>query len=95
MSMNLYCVNLDLWQTPTYITNMCCMTEEGIMHTLTGADAIRALNCYMEWVSSHINGLWKDEESCRIMRDGVNTECKKVQEHIKNTPPEKISVYRM
>ena len=95
MSMNLYCDGLDLWQTPTYITNMCCMTEDGVMHTLTGVQAIRALNCYMEWVSSYINGVWKDEESCNRMRENVKAECEKVKDYIKHTPLEKISVYIM
>jgi hypothetical protein len=53
MRMNLYLrINghsVELWQTPTYITNMCLMTSKGLKPKVTGKQAARALNCYFEW----------------------------------------------
>lgn len=51
MSINLHCNKVKLWQTPTYITYMCLMTPKGADYA-TGAEAVRALKCYVEWAGS-------------------------------------------
>ena len=53
MSMNL-CLTVDgktveLWQTPTYITDMCMMTSKGVKSVMSGKQAMRALRIYFEW----------------------------------------------
>lgn len=53
MSMNLCLTvdgkDIDLWQTPTYVTNMCLMTSKGVKRTVSGKKAERALQAYFEW----------------------------------------------
>jgi hypothetical protein len=49
MSMNLHCNQVELWQTPTYVTHMCLMNKDGIAADATGDEAVRALRCYLEW----------------------------------------------
>jgi hypothetical protein len=70
MSMNLYCDEVELWQTPTYITYMCYSNEDG------GWKGI--LYRYIEWVKDHTNGVWKDDQldKYKEITDSVN-------EHIK------------
>lgn len=52
MSINLYCEQMELWQTPTYITYMCYSNNDG------GWMGVRYR--YTHWVKSHLNGVWKD-----------------------------------
>jgi hypothetical protein len=40
---------VDLWQTPTYITEMCLMTSKGVKSSMTGKHARRAMNIYFNW----------------------------------------------
>ena len=50
MSMNLKCKEVDLWQTPTYITYMCYSNGDG------GWKGI--LYRYSEWAKGSINGAY-------------------------------------
>lgn len=63
MSMNLHCEEVELWQTPTYITNMCYSKEDG------GWEGIRYR--YIEWVKSHRNGVWENYEKYEDMCEHV------------------------
>lgn len=54
MSMNLCCDEMDLWQTPSYITYMCYSEEDG------GWEGIKRR--YITWVKSHSNGVWRKEQ---------------------------------
>jgi hypothetical protein len=67
MSINLHCkwkgieVNLD--QTPTYITNMCMVQPNGkVCWELTGKKAKHVLQIYCQWLGSNRNGTWKTPE---------------------------------
>ena len=67
MSMNLAVscdgIDLKLWQTPTYITRMCLMTENGYRSRVKGNNAMRAVFCYLQWVSNYgieLNDLKKE-----------------------------------
>ena len=62
MSMNLHCNKVDLWQTPTHISYMCTMNEEGARYEVTGKEAKRALFSYIEWVKSTLNGVYSTPE---------------------------------
>lgn len=55
MSMNLRCEQVELWQTPTYITYMCYSNEDG------GWQGI--LYRYEEWVLSQTDGVWDNESA--------------------------------
>jgi hypothetical protein len=64
MSMNLHCKEVDLWQTPTYITYMCYSNKNG------GWKGI--LYRYSEWVRGQRNTFKDVEEAewwCSVVRD--------------------------
>ena len=66
MNLNASCGKeiIDLYQTPTYITDMCCMGNDGdIYWELKGASARRALYCYIEWVKGVHSGYDSKEEA--------------------------------
>lgn len=64
MSMNLHCEQVELWQTPTYITYMCYSNRDG------GWKGI--LYRYSEWVKSFLNGCWKSNEDFEEMKDRID-----------------------
>jgi hypothetical protein len=43
---------IDLWQTPTHITNMCMMINGVVCRQLSGNEAKNAMELYFEWVRS-------------------------------------------
>ena len=63
MSMNLHCEEVDLWQTPTYITYMCFSNEDG------GWQGI--LYRYTQWVKSCANGPFKSSYDADIALQNV------------------------
>ena len=76
MSMNLHasCDNksLDLWQTPTYITYMCCVNDKGqVISELKGKRAIGALRSYIEWVKGSAGGVFQTLEYAENKRTTV------------------------
>ena len=76
MSMNLHasCDNksLDLWQTPTYITYMCCVNDKGqVISELKGKRAIGALRSYIEWVKGSAGGVFQTLEDAENKRTTV------------------------
>ena len=54
MSMNLKCKEVDLWQTPTYITYMCYSNNDG------GWKGI--LYRYSEWARGSMPGVYKNAQ---------------------------------
>ena len=68
MSMNLYCNNIDLWQTPTYITYMSLMGPDYPLQEVTGSEAVRALRCYLEWVRSTSPSIARTDGELKVMR---------------------------
>ncbi len=60
MSMNLHLTadgfTVDLWQTPTYITEMCLMTSKGVKSSMSGKQARRAMNIYFNWCRYSVDG---------------------------------------
>ena len=99
MSMNLH-VSFDghpfsLWQTPTFITNMCLYSDDEIQWEVKGKPAIRAINMYIEWVKHQLNGVWDSTEDYEEQKEFVNDHIKSLQDNIKNTPPKRIVVYQM
>lgn len=64
MSMNLKCKEVDLWQTPTYITHMCYSNGDG------GWKGI--LYRYSEWVKGGLySGVYKSAEEAQWARDNI------------------------
>lgn len=56
---------IDLWQTPTYITEMCLSCDERGQFD-GGQEGIRRR--YLRWVQSHSEGMWKSKEDLDNMR---------------------------
>jgi len=55
MSINLHIAidgeEIDVYQTPSHITYMCMMTQDGWTMRLKGKQAQRAVRSYLAWVS--------------------------------------------
>lgn len=64
MSINLYCEQMELWQTPTHITYMCYSNNDG------GWRGVRYR--YSHWVKSHLNGSWKDQKAYEAEKERVD-----------------------
>ena len=70
MSMNLHCNQLDLWQTPTFVTYMCTMQPEGhVGNDLTGDDAKRALHMYIQWAKDQNVKVTRTAEDAEFAKD--------------------------
>lgn len=67
MSMNLYAMcgdeTIELWQTPTHISAMCCMNQYGDVVEMRGRNAKRALYAYLAWIASKSNGSYPSQEA--------------------------------
>ena len=50
MSINLQCKEVELWQTPTWVTNICYSKNQG------GWRGIR--DRYLIWLNSQLNGVY-------------------------------------
>ena len=62
----------ELWQTPTHITYMCLMGEDGKYGSKSGSEARRALYMYCEWVRSTLNGSWESDGAYKAAAASVN-----------------------
>lgn len=82
MSMNLtlhdgeYGPQIDLWQTPTWVT-WICLSYDPDTGTPDGEHA-GVRRRYIQWVKSHLNGLWTDEEELEWERERVKIHTEEV-----------------
>ena len=95
MSINLHCNKVDLWQTPTYVTYMCLMTPKGV-EDAKGAEAVRALKCYVEWAGSLLphhayRGGSIEEQENNDFRERLNDHIAEINAAIKQ--PKTLEVY--
>ena len=71
MSLNLYIEvdgnELEIYQTPTYITKMCLAPNKQGKVSKT-----RAINAYIEYVRSKANGVYETAEEAKDARQKVN-----------------------
>ena len=96
MSMNLHCNKIDLWQTPTHITYMCMINNDGkIEYELTGKKALRALYIYIEWVKGLCDGVWKKDEDLKNCHDRINFHKKELNEIFNLNSYRTLKVYIM
>jgi hypothetical protein len=51
---------IDIWQTPTFITLMCLSYNPETKEPDGGQEGVRRR--YLEWVESHLTGVWEDDE---------------------------------
>ena len=83
MSMNLLCNHLELWQTPTFITNMCRLHD----------DPVWSLMAYRHWVVSQLDGVWENrEKEYENLERCIKDHCTELDEIIEN-PPKDLEVY--
>ena len=82
MSLNLHCNHLEMWQTPTFITNMCLLHD----------DPILSIKAYKIWVKHQLDRVWDDQEEHNYMKELVKDHCKAI-DNIINNPPNDLKVY--
>lgn len=97
MSMNLTLKvnsrNIELWQTPTYITYMCLMDSDGKYSTKTELEeAKRAIHCYLTWVESTTNGVWDNHQDYLYARKQMNDHVKEILDELKRTKTIEVSL---
>lgn len=83
--MNLYCNELDLWQTPTHITYMCMEAD----------DPVTRLRMYSHWVASQSNGVWTEDQMAEYnaLRANIKAHIAEINDLIATTPARKIEVH--
>jgi len=87
MSMNLTLtdkdtgLDIDLWQTPTFITWMCLSYNLETKEPDGGHDGVRRR--YEEWVKSHTTGKWDSSEDLEYMTERINDHLSTIQK-VKN-----------
>jgi hypothetical protein len=96
MSLNLYIEfdnqNIEIYQTPTYITCMCLMTDIGTKSEMTGKQAKRAVNCYLQYVQSLITStVYLDHHSFTEYCRPINKHLKEIRLRLQSA--KKIRVY--
>lgn len=64
MSMNLHCEEVELWQTPTWVTYICYSNGDG------GWKGI--LYRYEQWVKGRLNGVWKKDYEYTDMKQTID-----------------------
>lgn len=75
MSMNLHCDGVDLWHTPTHITDMC-MSMDNDGNPDGGMEGVRKR--YLTWVRSRLDGVWRNKEDYEIEKMIVDEHCELV-----------------
>jgi uncharacterized membrane protein YjjP (DUF1212 family) len=78
--MNLYCKEVELWQTPTHITYMCHnkVNKEGEVIK----DQWRSiLYRYIQWVEQTTNGVYEKEEDVKEAHERVNEHIKELKSY--------------
>jgi hypothetical protein len=63
-------LDIDLWQTPTFITWMCLSYNLETKEPDGGHDGVRRR--YEEWVKSHTTGKWDSSEDLEYMTERIN-----------------------
>ena len=97
MSINLTCKEVELWQTPTWVTDMCVSVSrpptkkpDGRWRFASSDGGWRGvLFRYTCWVKARTEGAWANREDLEGMRDAVNRHlaelAKAVKKHKKLT----------
>ena len=82
MSMNLNLTvdgeHVNLFQTPTYVTNMCLVDSKGKVHSgVKGVEAKRAIHIYLRWVKDELfNG------RCYSSQEDLDEDEQSLSEHV-------------
>jgi hypothetical protein len=74
-------LDVDLWQTPTFITWMCLSYNPETKQPDGGDEGVRRR--YVEWVKSHTNGKWESSEDLEYMTERINDHLSIIQK-VKN-----------
>ena len=77
MSINLHCNEVELWQTPTHITNMCFSNNDG------GSQGIKYR--YLEWVKSHLNGVFQNKQEMNEKQEHIKAHIEEINSFKKLT----------
>ncbi len=77
MSLNLTCEGIELWQTPTHITEICLSYNPKTGKSDGGNEGVRRR--YLLWVASSLNGVWSNPEELQNQRARVFEHAKQVR----------------
>ena len=67
MSLNLHCDEVELWQTPTWLTHIALYDDGGEKRRPEETRYI-----YLTWVTSQLDGAYSSVEDAKLARDRVN-----------------------
>lgn len=85
--------DIELWQTPTYITYMCLMDSDGKYSTKTNPEeAKRAIQLYLTWVDSTTNGVWESSEALNEAHEYLNYHKKEILKELKSFKTIEVSL---
>ena len=76
-------VTQELWQTPTYITDMCLYPPD--------CPTLDIFRRYSYWVRSLTNGVWKDPRDLDNRLHDIREHLKEVEQFLEKHPKAKFS----
>ena len=82
MSMNLHSNAIELWQTPSWITEVAMYDGQG-----NNRPVGEVIYIYSEWLKSTLNGVWTNYEELREARKQVKIHLEKlhnIEPHLLN-----------
>lgn len=80
MSHNLEAEEIELWQTPTWITDICLSYNHKTKSYDGGWWGI--LTRYTIWVESHTQGDWKSKEQLDSMKESIERHLKELYDEV-------------
>lgn len=75
MSINLHCEEVELWQTPTWVTEMCLSVSNPADGVCDGGWR-GVLHRYKIWVRMHSQGIWENQEDYEHEQARINAHLK-------------------
>lgn len=74
---------IHLWQTPSWVTQMCLINSDNEIKRCKGKSAFRAMYCYIAWVRGQLNGVYPSDEALKEKREIINSHVDYVEANIK------------
>ena len=74
---------IELWQTPSWVTRACLIDCYGDVKTRRGPTARHALQIYLLWVSSQLEGVWHDVKAFENMKEAIRDHVAAVRDRMR------------
>lgn len=82
MSHNLTCDEVELWQTPTWVTDICLSIRKAGNMPDGGWEGV--LFRYKAWIQSHSQGRWNNREAFNAMNASIDEHMKVLDKAVKS-----------